>query len=283
MQNNYRKWVRLMAQIVVYLGIFSVALFIISGCTSLFSPPGSAINQSSNKQDACCDNRTVTVSSDKEPLELTTLQSHFAWVAIMKSPEFAAIKDKLLQHQPTAVARFSDNIGMVFDLQSQGKEAKNQYGVKFNPYVIFLLSPSLDKVVDVITCRPNLTLMTVQLTFSRHPTENRRVHFSSCVVGTIERMKSSIPQPRSSADAQTVVTPKRMCEPGLTYPKTVCTCTEVVPGHMDWNCFSTCSGACTVLDGGVVARAACEAACAAGCYVPAYCAELECVTLYPCP
>lgn len=261
------------------ISIVGVAMFISTGCTSTMTQLGQVTDKSGATQAACPGN--LLASSDREAVTLTALQLHIAWAAIVKAREFVGVRTKLLRQEPSAVARLGNDIGLIFDMRMQGVEAENQYGTEFNSYVIFLLTSSLDEVVDVITCTPDLPLMTVHLEFSRNRMEDRRIPFSSCVVSVLSSTKPVSQRPHPSATSGEVMTPKRICDSGISYPETVCSCTQTVPGHEDWGCLQTCTTGCTAVTGSL-GQAACDACCYGACYVPSYCASVECITVYPC-
>lgn len=245
----------------------------IGGCSSLLGPlSGDQTDYAEFSQSG----------PNEVPYHQMSVQERLAVRSVRNSPEYESISGSMLRGStPLVLSPNGEECVVVFSLAPEtGKEVRSGKSVVY-PYVMFIADPATEQLLEVYKVSPDMDSGTL-LVESLVRDESSNVPMDPDVLAELSGEPAA-----NSVDSRgnPRVTPKYECDESLTYPKTVCWCTEYVhhPATLKQPQFDYCTTACSVLP--PAQASACTAACCILWIVFPYdeCVAQDCQTIYPCP
>jgi len=251
------------------IGLTVVTLLVfLSGCASLLNPLHS---DPLVTPEAEALSTSGVAGSSLNPGERVALR------AVQESSYYNEVSASILRRSLPSVSRPTQvAYTVVFSLEPT-EEGTSVDGFRIYAYVMFIVDSVTKQVLDAYKATPILSERTLFIeSLARDVTYTQDM--APCVAAELAQARTAAEQ-RVGRDVR--VQPKYECDESLTEPKTVCWCVETVPGHYDDDCLQDCADFCGVFP--PPQCAICYASCYVGCWVPEYCIEVECETIYPCP
>ena len=251
------------------VGLTAMALLVfLSGCASLLNPLHSDPLVTPEAEALVT---SGVAGSSLNPGERVALR------AVQESSYYNEVSASILQRSLPSVSRPTQaTYTVVFSLKP-AEEGTSVDDFVIYPYVMFIVDSVTKQVLDACKVTSNLSERTLLVeSLARDVTYTERM--APGVAAELEQGRVAAEQ-RTGRDVR--VQPKYECDESLTEPVTVCWCVDEVPGHYDADCLQDCADFCGVFP--PPQCAICYASCYVGCWVPEYCIEIACQTIYPCP
>lgn len=237
----------------------AMSIGLLSGCTSLFTDLG-----------------IDPLTKPQEIVETMSLADRIAYRAAFESPHYREISRQIRPGSRPYIERPSMGVQtVVFSLELQDT-ANVTEDFRVYPYAMFLFDPSSRELIEVYRVTPVLSehvLIIESLTEDETYTEA----MSECVAAELESARFAA---HARAGNGRLNPKDYLCDPDATSPYGLCWCEEVVAPHYDLDCLDVCLLGCTALPSPY--NTLCIGVCYASCWVPEYCADYECTTIYPC-
>lgn len=242
---------------------------LIGGCTSLLSP------LRANRVDLP---ESLEVNLNEPLYSQMGAQERIILRSVQSSPYYESISDSIVRDLPPSVSRpKGQECVVVYSLRPDEASGFQRGALRAYPYVVFVADSITKELLEVSKVTPDVDsgmLLVESLSLG----ETYTCSMSPCVLAEISRLSDTAAK---AWRGEPRLSPKYECDESLTEPETVCWCAETEPGHYDLDCLDVCTTGCGVLP--PAQAVTCIGGCYVVCWVPEYCIEVECQTIYPCP
>lgn len=244
-----------------------ILCIVIGGCTSLLNPL---------REDRLEPSKVLELDASAPIASQMGVGDRMALRSVQDSPQYKMLSDSFLPGSTPHISRPKGReYAVILSLKPDKGMVFQEFEINVYPYVVFVLDPITKELVEVCKATPSIDSGTL-LVESLLQDETYTSEMSPCVLAELSQASQMVSR---AWRGDRRLAPKYECDESLTEPKTTCWCTETVPGHYNTGCISDCLSVCEFAPFPPV----CIAVCMVACWVPAYCVEIECQTIYPCP